>query len=243
MKKLSLSTTLAFSLALGLVQGGCGDDDKNDDTNNNRPDSGTPYRDAGAGLDSGVGLDSGLRDDAGSSSNPDSGVSALTDSQIAGIIATVNTGEIDQGTAASSKATNAAIKDYASTMVTHHTQSTAMLTTLLTSAGLSQATSPVSQQLTSDAMKVLTRLESIPQGENFDHEYIAAQVLQHQIVLDLINNQLRPQVDNADLKTFVEQTRAVVQSHLAAANTLANAYSVGPDGGAVGGPDAGTSGL
>ncbi|MDB4975207.1 MAG: rane protein [Myxococcaceae bacterium] len=207
-------TMLSLLLSSGLWAFGCGDDDK---------DGGG----ARTGIDASVSSDAGRGID-GSAASPtlndsgllDSGQLSLSDSQIAGILAAVNQGEIEQGNYAATKAQSKAVSDYAKLMVSMHTQAQSEQTALLQTLNLTPAGSAPEVMLTGNASAALAKLMNTPAGPLFDSGYIADQASTHRIVLELIDGTLLPQASSPALKTELGTTRVMVQAHLEAAKAL-----------------------
>lgn len=146
--------------------------------------------------------------------------SPLTDPQIAAVTDAVNTAEIEQARLAQSKSTNDKVQSFAGMMIEHHGQAKRKQTTL----GIAEAESPLSLKL---AAKTHTTMEQLKQksGSEFDRAYLKAQVEGHQDVLDAIDQQLLPHVQNAQLKAYLEELRPQVAEHLARAQSAEDALA------------------
>ncbi|MDB4975208.1 MAG: hypothetical protein JWN48_3549 [Myxococcaceae bacterium] len=198
-------------LTSGLLAIGCGDDDKG---SVGRSDAGvTLDATVVAVVDATVGLTGG---DAGSL---DGLHEVLSDSQIAGVLAALNQGEIDQGNYALTKARDQATKDYAQMMVTMHTAAQAAQASLLQTLGLTAAESALSRLLTTEASAELQQLKSTKDSD-FDETYVLGQARQHRAALNVIIDSLLPQADAPALKTELQSVRATVTAHLDQANAL-----------------------
>jgi putative membrane protein len=145
----------------------------------------------------------------------DTGASAapLKDGEIVKITESVDTAEIEQAKLAKKKAQNAQVKKFATHMITQHTQAKQKGARLTKSAKLTPEESELGRQLTTKAERTLESLEAADEA-GFDAEYMRAQVQQHQEVLDLLDQRLIPNAQNADLKTQLQATRDMVQQHL-----------------------------
>jgi putative membrane protein len=137
------------------------------------------------------------------------GVVTLNDSQIARITNDANTAEIEQGKLAQVKAKEPRVKKFAERMVKHHTEAKAKQAKL----NLETAASDPAMKLEHDADKTLSDLKANSDA-SFDAEYMAAQVQEHQQVLDTIDQQLLPNAKNEDLKGYLKDIRPTVESHL-----------------------------
>ena len=151
-------------------------------------------------------------------SNQNTGAShpeALTDEQIAKITDDANSAEIDQAKLAESRAKDPRVKSFAERMIKHHGEAKDKQAQLK----LKTDGSTTSRKLENDATVTLATLKG-DQDPAFDRDYIADQVSEHQQVLDMINDQLLPNVKNADLKSYLNELKPKVQMHLMAAQDL-----------------------
>ena len=142
-----------------------------------------------------------------------------TDAQIAGIVLALNKGEIDQAKTAQKNAKNAKVKAFASKMVADHTDANGKETALLKKKKLTSADSDKSTGLTTDGASMNDSLKA-QKGADFDKSYVDMQVKMHQDALNLIDNTLLAQVQDADQKTLLTAIRGKVADHLKAAQDL-----------------------
>jgi putative membrane protein len=102
---------------------------------------------------------------------------------VMGYLSTINRGEVEAGTLAREKATNAAVRDYAKMMVTDHGRAlidgAAVFDTALTATPVGQPAVDA-HALHEQAMNTL---EITSRGKTFDSTYIAMMVSGHQDVL------------------------------------------------------------
>ena len=123
--------------------------------------------------------------------------------------------EVESSKLAAASASSAAIKSFATQMITAHTASTAKLKT--TASGLSPAITP-DDTLTADQQAKLDNLKTL-NGAAFDTAYAAAQVAGHQAALDLLKN-YAASGDNAELKALASGMVPTVTAHLNSAKGL-----------------------
>ncbi len=142
-----------------------------------------------------------------------------SDAQIAGIVLTVNKGEIDQAKTAQKNAKNAKVKAFASKMIADHTDANSKESALLKKKKMTSADSDKSTQLTTDASSMNDSLKA-QKGADFDKSYIDMQVKMHQDALNLIDNTLLAQVQDADQKSLLNTIRGKVADHLKAAQDI-----------------------
>jgi putative membrane protein len=137
----------------------------------------------------------------------------LTDGQIAGIASRIDLAEIDAGKLALSHARSPKAKQFAQHMVTGHTAVEAKFNGLLKAQNIATAESTICDKLTADTAEQKQSLMG-QSGFDFDRSYLAAQLKDHQDVLDLFDNKLIPAAQNSQLKAALEQTRTKVVEHI-----------------------------
>lgn len=233
------------ALLVGSLMVSCGDDDDDDD--DDRRDTGVQLPDAGDG--------GTIRSDAGDAAAPmDSSIDArtdattsdagaLTDNQISAIMQTINTGEIQAGTLASTKGTNASVKGFAMSMVSMHMAAETRRAAL----NLQPMQSDISTGLMAQAATVMQNLTNAPMGATFDIMYMESQVMMHRMALDLIDGTLLRQAMAQALRNELMTARAEVNMHLTMAMQIratlsdAGVGDAGRDGGTTdaGGMDSG----
>ena len=143
----------------------------------------------------------------------------LTDGQIAEILSTVDSGEIEQAQVAQQRATRPEVRDFASHMIEQHTASKQAGAQLATQANLQPASSPKAEELQAASKKMLDNL-SAADASNFDITYVDGQIEQHAAVLKLIQDQLAPAVNEPALRDQLTNARGMVQQHLDQARQL-----------------------
>jgi putative membrane protein len=142
----------------------------------------------------------------------------LDEGQIAGVIHTADEGEIAQARQAVRNAKSDRVKQFAQHMVTDHSAAEAKLTALHIPS-TSSPESAISDGLRSKSREIMEHLKSAT-GSDFDREYIGAQVMEHTKVLDLLDNKLIPNAQNAELRKTLQEIRAKVESHLTMAEKI-----------------------
>jgi len=143
----------------------------------------------------------------------------LSDPEVAHVAVTANSIDIDAAKFAQTRTHNAAVKQFAATMITDHSAVNAQAAALAKKLGVTPADNAVSQSLQSGAAEARKKLEPLS-GAAFDHAYIAHEVAYHQAVLDAIDKVLIPTTENAELKKLLEDVRPAVAAHLEHAKTL-----------------------
>lgn len=155
----------------------------------------------------------------------------LTDAQIAKVITTVNTGEIDQAKLALTKAKDAKVKKFAQMMVQHHTEGNKNAEKVLAKGSMTAEDNEVAQKLAADSKALVDSWKDL-KGAEFDAAYMAAQVKQHQDVLAMFDAKLIPQAQNEELKKELTAFRPKLEAHLKEAQDVQS--KLAPAGGAPG---------
>lgn len=149
----------------------------------------------------------------------------LTDPQIVMVLEVVNTAEVDQGKLAQKKAKHPQVKKFAQQMVQQHTKAKQKGATLAKKGGMTPEESLVAEQLTARAKAQTEALQTVAPPE-FDASYIHGQLMQHEEVLNVINEQLLPGVSDEALKSHLEEAKAMIEAHIAQAKEVEQALGV-----------------
>jgi putative membrane protein len=144
----------------------------------------------------------------------------LTDGEIAAIVKAANTSELDAAKLAKARAKNKHVKDFAAMMVKDHTDMLKSGDAVLRKAGIEANNNEISAHMTDEAKTTLEALKGAAKGDDFDKKYIDAQVNAHTQVLDSIDKQLLPNVQNPDLKADIERARPRIEAHLGQAKEI-----------------------
>lgn len=143
----------------------------------------------------------------------------IADAEIAAIASTAHMVEIDAAKLALSKTNNPQVKAFAEMMITDHGKALEDGKALVAKLDMAPQENEISKQMKDEAQAARSKLEAM-NGADFDKAYVAAQVKDHQKVLDTLDSKLIPSADNADLKTLLTSVRPVVAAHLEHAKTL-----------------------
>jgi putative membrane protein len=141
------------------------------------------------------------------------------DAQIAQIVLTADTVDIDYGKMAANKTSNPEVKAFAETMVRDHSAVNAKATALAKKLGVTPEDSDTSKSLKADGDKMLAKLKAM-HGAEFDKAYIDNEVSYHELVIGALDKTLLPNAKNADLKSLLETGRPIFVSHLEHAKQL-----------------------
>jgi putative membrane protein len=148
---------------------------------------------------------------SGSSITLDS--SAFRDPQIAAVLDALNQGEIQQAQIALTRAASPDVKQFARAMTSAHHDMLIRDDTLFSRLQITPSDNAVSNQLRSDTQGQLSRLQAIRKQDEFDRQYMAAQVINHTKALDLIDRMVSD-AQNPELKADLLGARAQVEDHL-----------------------------
>jgi len=144
---------------------------------------------------------------------------APNDGQIAQIVLTADTVDVDYGKLAVKKTKNAEVKAFADTMIRDHTAVNDKAAALAKKINLTPEASDTSKTLKSDGDKMRAKLKGM-RGAEFDKAYIDNEVAYHESVIGALDKTLLPNAKNAELKNLLESGRPIFISHLEHAKTL-----------------------
>ena len=149
---------------------------------------------------------------------------AVTDAQIASIVVTANTVDIDAGKLAESKATDPQVKAFGRQMVTAHMGVNKSATELVTKLKVTPEDNATSMSLKSGGESNVKSLEQL-NGAAFDKAYIDHEVAYHEQVLEAVDKTLIPGATNAELKALLVKVRPAFVAHLEHAKHLQSSMS------------------
>jgi len=139
--------------------------------------------------------------------------SGPTDPQIAGIVVTANTIDINAGKLAKARTKNKEVSKFAQQMITDHTAVNKQAGALAKKLHVKPAVSDTSKSLKAGAADNMKNLKGL-KGAAFDKAYIDHEVAYHQAVLDAIDKVLIPNAKNAELKDLIVKVRPAIAAHL-----------------------------
>jgi putative membrane protein len=168
-----------------------------------------------AAADTGIAADNGSVADNGAAANGTAAISPLSSQGFANSSAASDRFEIESSKLAATSASSAAVKRFATQMISAHTQSTAKLKS--TAATLSPAVIP-DDTLSADQQQKLDGLKGLT-GPAFDSAYADAQVAAHQTTLEVLRA-YAASGDTGQLKSFASGMIPTVAAHLNTAKTL-----------------------
>jgi putative membrane protein len=145
--------------------------------------------------------------------------SGLTDGQIAGILSTVDDGEIQQAQVALTKTNNTQVRNFADMMINEHQMSKQKTAQLLAQTKVNPAPSAPANKLKTNASEMLDKLNGADPNR-FDQMYIEGQIEQHKQVLEMINDKLMPSAKDPMMQQQVSAAKSMVQHHLDMADKI-----------------------
>jgi putative membrane protein len=154
-----------------------------------------------------------------SATAPSSVAGSPSDAQIAQIAGDANDGEIAQGRYAILHANTPSVRGFAQHMVTAHGDIGRTMTEMVKAQNLVPAPSAQSIQIHADGQKTLDLMKASPAAD-FDRTYIAAQIKEHQGLLDALDTKLISSAQNAALKASLQKIRPMVAEHLKEAQDI-----------------------
>jgi putative membrane protein len=138
---------------------------------------------------------------------------APNDAQIAAIVVTANTVDINAGKLAEKTSKNREVKQFAKQMVTDHTGVNKQATALVKKLKVTPENSDTSKSLKDGGDANISKLKGL-KGKEFDKAYVDNEVTYHQAVIDALDNTLVPNAKNAELKDTLVKVRPAFVAHL-----------------------------
>lgn len=136
-----------------------------------------------------------------------------TDPQIAAIVVTANTVDIDAGKLAKAKTKNKEVRKFAEQMMVDHAAVNKSATELVTKLNMKPEENDTSKALAKGGEENLANLKNL-KGKAFDKAYVAHEVAYHQSVLDALDKTLIPSAQNGELKALLIKVRPAFVAHL-----------------------------
>lgn len=137
----------------------------------------------------------------------------LTDPEIASVAVTANQVDVGYAQIALKKSKDASILEFAKTMKNDHLSVIDMATKLVKKLGVTPKTNAVTKSLLDGSAKMKKSLNA-KSGKTFDKAYIDNEVTYHQAVIEVVQNTLIPQAQNAELKSLLEKVLPTLKTHL-----------------------------
>jgi putative membrane protein len=154
-----------------------------------------------------------------SASAADTAQAGPTDPEIAHIVVTANSIDIDAGKMAEKTSKSAEVKAFAKQMVTDHSAVNQQASDLAKKLGVVPKENATSKSLKDSADATMKSLKA-EKGAAFDKAYVDNEVAFHQTVLDAIDKTLVPSAKNAELKALIVKVRPAIMAHLEHAKSI-----------------------
>ena len=139
-------------------------------------------------------------------------VANMSDLEYAHIAYTADNIDIRYAHLALALSKNAAVHDFARTMIRDHEAVNEAALALLGKLGVEAKDNFLSKSLNANAENVLADLAG-RRGADFDRAYAANELAYHKAVNDLVENTFIPNIDNAEVKALFEQGLAIFKAH------------------------------
>jgi putative membrane protein len=136
-----------------------------------------------------------------------------SDAEIAHIVVTANTIDVNAGKLAEKKSTNKEVKEFAERMVTDHSAVNKQASDLAKKLGVTPKENDTSKGLMKGADENMMALKKLS-GHEFDKHYVDHEVAYHEAVLAALDNTLIPSAQNAELKALMVKVRPAFVAHL-----------------------------
>ena len=144
----------------------------------------------------------------------------ISDANIAAIVVTANTIDIQYADMALAKSQNPEVRSFAEMVKKDHQSVNEAAGALVTRLGVTPEMNGVAFDLRDDAESKRLTLRDL-EGAAFDSAYATNEVTYHTTVLGAIDNALIPSAQNAELKALLVAVRPAVAAHLDHARELA----------------------
>ncbi len=146
---------------------------------------------------------------------------ATPEGEIAAIVIAANEGEVQQGNAASSRATSADVRSFAQMMVTDHTNALSTARDTFNRTAITPSDDSISNTLRANSQTTVTNLATYS-GNAYDRAYMQAQVDLHSWLLRQLDAALIPSAITPEVRTLLQTQRGAVAGHLDRARTILN---------------------
>lgn len=151
---------------------------------------------------------------------PEAPAPTISDANIAAIVVTANTIDIQYAEMALAKSQNAEVRAFAEMVKKDHESVNETAGALVARLGVTPEMNSIAFDLRDDAeVKRLTLRDF--EGAAFDSAYAANEVTYHTTVLGALDAALIPSAQNAELKALLVAVRPAIEAHLGHARELA----------------------
>ncbi len=148
----------------------------------------------------------------------------LTDANIAAIVVGANNIDISAGNIALKRSSNKQVIEFANRMIIDHQSVLASAIELVTKLGITPVNNDLVFTLAEQSKNHEAVLNNLT-GAAFDKAYIDHEVAYHQAVIGVIENQLIPSAQNAELKALLVSVLPAFKAHLQHCQMIAKSLS------------------
>ncbi len=148
----------------------------------------------------------------------------LTDANIAAIVVGANNIDISAGNIALKRSSNTQVKDFANRMIVDHKSVLASAVELVTKLGVTPVNNDLVFTLAEQSKNHEAKLNTLT-GAAFDKAYIDHEVAYHEAVIGVIETQLIPSAQNAELKALLVSVLPAFKAHLQHCQMIAKSFS------------------
>jgi putative membrane protein len=148
----------------------------------------------------------------------------ITDAQVAGVVLTATASNIARYQLVLSRSADPTVRSYAQAAAQDYTVFERRTLELLKRLEVQPAESAPSEHLEGRASEVVEGLAA-EDGEGFDTDFIAGEVVSHRDLLHTIDSVLLPSVDERRMEKLLQSFRPVVEAHLAHAERVATSLT------------------
>jgi putative membrane protein len=142
-----------------------------------------------------------------------------TDAEITGFVNAFNDAEVEVGQLAMSKATDAEVKRFASTIVRDHQELKGNVNRTAQQLNLNPTVPEDDEGLRKDHQDGLSNLRAKASGAEFDEAFVEHEIRMHRKVLDEVRDALG-RTQKPELRTLLEKARTGLEGHLTKAEEL-----------------------
>lgn len=143
----------------------------------------------------------------------------LSDPEIAHIAVTANALDVEAARLALDRSDDAAVRDFARTMIRDHEGVIEQAKALAGRLGVTPRDNATSRSLSSGAEKTRRELSSLD-GADFDRAYMQNEVEYHETVIAAIEQTLIPSTENGELRGLLEAVLPALEAHLEHARSV-----------------------
>lgn|GEM_PF-3896857 len=147
-------------------------------------------------------------------------VSKITsDSDIISSLEGINKSTINLSKMGSQKSTNESVQRYAQQVLMDHQNAAKQLKDIQNKAQLGETTSADRRKLRQGSNDAIKRISNMD-GNAFDQAFMDQQITRHQAAIQVIDKDLINKAENADLRNYITNLRAMMDSHLQTAKQI-----------------------